>query len=361
MTDVDVLAAAVRSAATNGITYDGLRIEESATGYTVTTGEVTQRIGRDELRQWIESNRASVGNWWFFTHRVLDERPFVVPYLRWLERADETTVLERYEDLTDGVSRLWGQLHIEVMRDGHDRVYTIVHEADVSRISTEELTEYRSPADATEIARFDADGRYRPLKTAPTLATGWIFQSVSALEAIGVLERFYPASIPNWYAKRQGTLSVTQYRSFAARQSGMYEVVHSLSEAGVRWTTMACCEDEVCIKRREWDLDDETIIDVPRGDGMIPCREPCSVFLEAARSFVSLAPATPHPIPDQPRSALVEVLAGVEPLCAGHGRAAAMDEPTNRYRLRFLRAMLADSVLRKQGVDPDRQQHNGDH
>ncbi len=46
----------------------------------------------------------------------------------------------------------------------------------------------------------------------------------------------------------------------------------------------ACCEDAVCLKKTLWDVDEETTaLEMDRGDGEIPCPEPCSVFVSFAR------------------------------------------------------------------------------
>jgi hypothetical protein len=38
----------------------------------------------------------------------------------------------------------------------------------------------------------------------------------------------------------------------------------------------------VCLKKTLWNVDAETSLEMNRGDGQIPCPEPCSVFVSLA-------------------------------------------------------------------------------
>ncbi len=357
---IDQQVEALRDAARDGIDYDGLCVERTADGYRVGVDDSVEAIDGAALPAWVERHRQYVDNWWFFARVVDDERPFVVPFLRWLERAETTAVPARYRELRAGITRSWGQLRITVTcTDGHRR-YAIVHTADVDR-DTESLTSYDDPAAATDLARFDDADRYRPLKSAPTLRSGWAFPALSAAEAVEVIDRFYPVSIANWYAERAGDLDVRHFRETAARQSGIYRVVESIPAAGVRAITSACCSDEMCLKRRRWELDGETDLDVPAGDGRIPCREPCSLYLEAARTFAPMTNEAPPQLPDAVRTAIVDLCTELDEDGPRTNRVGAMDEPDNPYRIRFLRSWIAASTRREKGVDADSEQPDDDH
>jgi hypothetical protein len=45
----------------------------------------------------------------------------------------------------------------------------------------------------------------------------------------------------------------------------------------------ACCEDAVCLKKTLWNVDEGTPLAMERGEGNVPCPEPCSVFVSFAR------------------------------------------------------------------------------
>jgi len=63
-----------------------------------------------------------------------------------------------------------------------------------------------------------------------------------------------------------------------ARQSGIYGVVKTWDRGEghehVDWVEEACCDDSQCLKRREWQYDDETELDVDGGDGVFPAASP---------------------------------------------------------------------------------------
>jgi sirohydrochlorin cobaltochelatase len=154
----------------------------------------------------------------------------------------------------------------------------------------------------------------------------------------------------------------------------MYDPVDELEGRALDRAVEACCTDDVCLKRRVWESgeaeeggggDEETngegrTIDVPPGDGEIPCREPCSLFIAAAREF-ALAERedaedegegrgrlrdedSEHTtLTDTDRESLDAILAGlagrenVEPVRPGE-----VSDPRNHYRARYLRAKLRD-------------------
>ena len=356
----DDLVAAVREAAADGIDFDGLAVDRTAAGYRVGVGEAVETIDDAALAGWIQRHRQHVGNWWFFARAVEDERPYVVPFLRWLERAEVTSVSARYAALSSGITRSWGQLRITASRSGDRRRYMIRHAADADEDAAN-LTTYDDPTAATDLARFDDAGRYRPLKSAPTLVGGWTFPALSPADAIEVIDRVYPVSIADWHAERSGRLDVRHFRETADRQSGIYREVGSIPDRGIRAITHACCTDATCLKRRHWEIDDETAVDVPPGDGRIPCREPCSLYLEAARTFAPMASEPPPRLPAGLRAALLELCDDLAATAPADVRVAAMDEPRNRYRLRFLRAWITASARREDRVDPDRKQADDDH
>ncbi|MFR9721671.1 DR2241 family protein, partial [Aeromonas diversa] len=84
-------------------------------------------------------------------------------FLRWVEDAQRRPVSERYEALSTGISRTWGQLQLTatLAEDGKRR-YAIRHVEDADR---EELDSYDDPLSARELVKQDDDGRYRPLST----------------------------------------------------------------------------------------------------------------------------------------------------------------------------------------------------
>jgi hypothetical protein len=111
----------------------------------------------------------------------------------------------------------------------------------------------------------------------------------------------------------------------------------------------ACCEDAVCLKKTLWNVDDETPLAMERGEGEIPCPEPCSVFVSFARRVrlfereeqrdLDAAGLSP--------SEKVDLVALIEAAATGEvrfAREAEFDEPLNERRMRYRRLTLAPKL-----------------
>jgi hypothetical protein len=338
-------------AASDGIEFDGLSVSPAAVGgYDVSIGGEESEAGdEEELRAVAEENPWFVSNWHYWNHLVGDAEARYA-FLRWLERAEERSVRERYEALAEGegVARSWGQLRLEA-RLGEDgrRHYAIRHEADAD-VPPSELDRYDDPLAARELVKLDDRGRYRPLKTAPTLPTGWTYPDLDGRELVRTVDFVYPATIANWHRENEGALDVTHFREAAERQTGIYDIVDELSVGEVEAAAETCCVDSQCLKRRMWDEDEdeETELDVPRGDGEFPCREPCSLLITAARKFVTLGREETRSyefeLTPTEKEQLEEIVDAVAEGRVGEIREADLNEGANRYRARYLRARRTD-------------------
>lgn len=204
---------------------------------------------------------------------------------------------------------------------------------------------YENPRAAREIAKLAADSEYRPLKSAPNLRRGWVLLAADAGDLAIAMNGLYPAAVVHWYLYREGRLDITNYRENAARQSGIYKRVQRLTDEGVQNAAKACCEDAVCLKKTLWDVDDDTPLEMDRGEGEIPCPEPCSVFVSFARRVrlferenkrdldaMGLSPSEKEDL-----SALVEAAATGEVRMA---REAEFEKPLNERRMRYRRLTL---------------------
>ena len=352
-------------AATDGVECDGLRATTTDDGYTFETPD-TERAGltESEFRAVAADHEAYVTNWLFWTDRAPrgDARR---AFLRWLEGADERSVPERDAALTEGLTREWGQLHLTVERDDSGRRYHVRH-VDDAGTDAAELERYEDPLDARTLAKHDDDGRYRPLKTAPTLQTGWHYPDLGPTDAVEVVEFVYPATIANWYQEREGELDVTHWHETVERQTGIYGVIETWDRQDghdhVDRVAEACCADSQCLKRREWEYDEDTDLDVGGGDGTFPCREPCSLVVAAARQWTKLEGEQPQtyefeltPSEKEQLEDIVDVVA--EGQTEGI-READVYDGANRYRTRYLRAKLFDDDGNLCGVPTE--QENGD-
>ena len=163
-------------------------------------------------------------------------------------------------------------------------------------------------------------------------------------------EGFYPATIANWHREREGRLDVTHWHETVSRQTGIYGVVETWDRGEghdhVNWVAEACCDDSQCLKRREWEYDDETPLDVAGGEGIFPCREPCSMVIAAARKWTRLESEQSRTyefeLTPSEKAQIEEIIDAVADGRIDEIRAADTSDGANRYRARYLRAKLFD-------------------
>ncbi|MBA3793348.1 MAG: hypothetical protein H0X19_04335 [Rubrobacter sp.] len=250
-------------------------------------------------------------------------------FAAWVEAAEE--------------GRVFGQVRVKAVEPG---IYSLRHVEDAGN---SDLRLHEDPREAREISKTTEGGEYRPLKSSPNLRRGWELRVSGAVDLVVAMNYLYPAGVVHWHAHREGRLEVTSYRENAARQSGIYKRVQRLSDEGVQDTARACCEDAVCLKQTLWDVDEETPLVMDRGEGDIPCPEPCSVFVSLARRVrlferekkrdldaIGLSPSEKEDL-----AALVEAAA------TGHvdfAREAEFEKPLNERRMRYRRLTLAPKL-----------------
>ncbi|MEA5386095.1 DR2241 family protein [Haloarculaceae archaeon H-GB11] len=331
-------------AADHGVSFDGLHVDRTdETVHFETPADDATVTGRAAFEEVATEHAAYVSNW-FFWHERAPTRDDHWAFCRWLEGASETPVSDRHAALDGGVTRSWGQLELTVSSTGFgERRYALRHEADADE-PLAPLTRYDDPLAARQLVKHDGDGRYRPLKTATNLPTGWVFDDLLPEAMLETVEYVYPATIANWYRERKGDLDVTHWRETAARQTGIYGLVSDLDDEAVGWLAEACCVDSQCCKRREWDLDDESDLDVPRGEGAFPCREPCSLVVAAARTVTKLEREATETyeleLTPSEKAQLETLVDAVAEDRLDEIREADFDDGANRYRVRYLRAKL---------------------
>ncbi|ELZ85735.1 hypothetical protein C453_07968 [Haloferax elongans ATCC BAA-1513] len=350
----DYIDALVDAAADgDGVSLDGLHVARTGDGYRLETPSA-ERDGLSEsaLSDALSDFDEYATNWFFWSRVVGESSPQRRAFLRWVEGADaeDQSVPARYDALRDGIEREWGQLHVTVtLDDDGQRHYELRHVNEADR-EHDDLDTYHEPLAARQLATYDEKGRYRPLKSGNNLAGGWVFPDLDGRDLVETVETFYPASVPNWYREREGTLDVEHWVDTIGRQTGMYSVVKTWNRGDghehVDWVAESCCDDSQCVKRREWQYDDETDLDVDGGDGAFPCREPCSLVIAASRKWTRLEGENTQtyefeltPSEKEQLEAIVDAVADDR---TDDIREADVYEGANRYRARFLRAKLFD-------------------
>ena len=341
------LAAFREHLADGTIEYDGLAADYDADTdtYHIETADRQRSVSADELP--VDAEQAAyITNWYFYTQQVGSE--VTQAFCRWLELADEHSVPDRYAALEAGIDREWGQLEITTtVSDDGTRRYEVRH-ADDSDADATTLTPHTDPFDARDIGTLDANGRYRPLRTAPSLNSGWIFPDLTASEVYEAVEAFYPATVVNWDRERRGELDIDHWRDEQDRQSGIYNLITVLPDEAVDWAATACCDDSQCLKRREWQLSADEPLDADGGDGTFPCREPCSMVVAAGREWAKLEREDSRtyefeltPSEKEQLEAMIDAIAddAVDEI-----READVSEGANRYRVRYLREKRVDDA-----------------
>jgi hypothetical protein len=250
---------------------------------------------------------------------------------------------EAFAAWVDGTpeGRLFGQV---IIRPAKPFGYSLRHTDDAREAG---LRVSEDPRAAREIAKLTEGGDYRPLKSSPNLRRGWELRVAGPLGLVTAMNYLYPAGVIHWYLNREGRLDLTSFRENAARQSGIYKRVQRLSDGGVKGAALACCEDAVCLKKTLWDVDEDTRLEVDRGEGEIPCPEPCSIFVSFARQVRLFERENDvgglSPSEREDLAALVEAAATGE---VGFAREAEFEKPLNERRMRYRRLTLVPKLRR---------------
>jgi len=350
----DERVAALEAAAGDGVETEYLTVSEAPDGFAFAVPDASYTgLTAEQFRQRAADHAEYVAEWHDW-HHVVPDQPDRRAFLEWVEGADVHSVTDRRAALHDGVSREWGQLRIGArLTDDGRREYELRHVDDAEE-SGENLESHTDPLDARELKKQDADGRYRPLSTAPTLAGGWIFPALGPADLVRAVDAFYPATVANWHREREGDLDVTHWHETVGRQTGIYGVVKTWDRGEghehVEWVAEACCDDSQCLKRREWEYDDETELDADGGDGEFPCREPCSLVVAGARKWTRIDAEETRTyefeLSPSEKEQVEEIIDAVADGRVGEIREADFGEGANRYRARFLRAKrFADGDL----------------
>ena len=124
------------------------------------------------------------------------------------------------------------------------------HRDDEGRV---DLQKSSNPEDALEIARYDDDGNYRPLKTAPNLRHGWQLQLVDVHALRIAVDHFYPGRLAMFAAWKANRLTTTPLRATLDRQSGMYRIAAKISDQQLDpLVANFCRSDGGCLRTILW-------------------------------------------------------------------------------------------------------------
>lgn len=120
------------------------------------------------------------------------------------------------------------------------------------------LRRLATPEDLREMAKWDASGTYRPLRTAPNLARGWEARLPSTADLRLALDFLYPAAIANWLRWLDGEAEACSLRDTFNRQTGMYRVTGLIRSEEAEELVTTACADTNCLRKVLWKLDADT-------------------------------------------------------------------------------------------------------
>jgi sirohydrochlorin cobaltochelatase len=153
------------------------------------------------------------------------------------------------EQALEAVPFCFGQ--ISVRKTG--KSFVLCHRDDEAH---DQLEMSRNAAGAIEIARYDDDGNYRPLKTAPNLRHGWRMELGTMKELKRALDNFYPGRLAVFVAWQSGQLRTTPLRETLDRQSGMYRIAAKISDAQIDDLVADFCRSNGgCLRTILWKRD----------------------------------------------------------------------------------------------------------
>ena len=143
-----------------------------------------------------------------------------------------------------------------------------------------------SLAQLRERVATDSKQRFRPLKSAPTLRSGWRSTCAGPTELWDLLNIVYPGAVGTWYAtstnQAEPASPAVSYREFVGRQSGMYRGASQLTDLEAEEVATACCARSHCLKRRLWTIHEQSPLPTESAPQLV-CLEPCQLVLELAR------------------------------------------------------------------------------
>jgi sirohydrochlorin cobaltochelatase len=194
------------------------------------------------------------------------------------------------EWIADG-GRQIGEIRIEPVGSG----FVLSHGDETNAAAA--LAEFTDPEAARELAHFDDAGKFRPLKSAPTLHHGWRLHLADVAELRRALDYFYPGMIGIWTSHQRGTLTVVPLRDTLARQSGMYAVTKKVTDPQAQTMIGGFCRtDGGCLKRILWPIAPGvpvTSLPAEKFEAKAPpeslpllCHEACNLLVGQARIVV---------------------------------------------------------------------------
>ncbi|MCC7375240.1 MAG: hypothetical protein IT581_11355 [Verrucomicrobiales bacterium] len=235
--------------------------------------------------------------------------------------------LEQFLSTFDG-ERLWGQ--IAVRRSA--AAFELRHIDD--RGAAPEILRRVEVGHLRDLANRDVAGRFRPLKSAPSLVRGWLCRLSAAEDLREALHHLYPGSLPDWWTVVTGNAAPAQWSDVALRQLGQGKILRTLDSAALASVIRVACAPNACLRHRLWQAAGVPQ-DEPDAKSPIPCLEPCSIWLSFARSCARLEESTKVPLQLAPLE-IATMIAALRQTLANPSteiRAGDLQHPLHPYQI----------------------------
>ena len=141
-----------------------------------------------------------------------------------------------------------------VIEGGAGGEYRLRHAEDAGREVTE-LKAWTGADAAREIVRADDAGKFRPLKSAPTLRHGWVLFLLGVEELRKALDIFHPAALGMFQKQEKGTMVPVSLREMLGRQTGMYRFARTIKDDDALGMIASNCDSATkCARQILWGL-----------------------------------------------------------------------------------------------------------
>ncbi|MCB1097981.1 MAG: hypothetical protein KDN22_20590 [Verrucomicrobiae bacterium] len=203
--------------------------------------------------------------------------------------------------LKPGTVRRIGEVNIWKTTSG----YRVCHTADLVRFGPDSgadaLPTHTLPIDARQLAKLDAERKFRPLKSAPNLSGDWLLELPSIEAVREALDYFYPAGIALWLRWANGKIAPMHLRQTLNRQTGMYRVTGLIRDEEATALVQEACAPENCRRKILWEISEDLPVPLVREKRLeaspapgvelpenVPllCCEACNILVAAARAVV---------------------------------------------------------------------------
>ena len=143
----------------------------------------------------------------------------------------------------------------------------------------EALQSVEGAAAAREMARYSSDNKFRPLKYARSMKTGWFLTAADIGSLRLALDELYPACVGLWRSFQNDDLAAVPLQSTLDRQTGMYRIAKTLNDNSRRQVIERTCVSQ-CLRVRLWD---EQRPDTNKRNLPLLCAEACNFLVADCR------------------------------------------------------------------------------